>query len=106
MQDPEKLSNHDFFEKLHEGSLTAPTILTGMGKESEDDKDSFQFAPVGKCDQWVKMPKTMLHSARLIRKVPCKDHSHSVVEFKLSDSKIPEVRALMSLINLLSNNPN
>jgi hypothetical protein len=103
MSKPDTMSASEFFKKLEEGNLFAPTILNGMVKPSEDDKDHFLFAPSGDCNNWVKIPKALIAEVRPLGNVSCKDHTHARVEFMLSEPKTAEGRALLSLLGLLSN---
>ena len=92
----------EFVTKLREGHFrSAPLMVTGLVKPSEDDADALLIAHPDDCINWTKIPVPLLENVQFLRIMPCKDHSHPLVTliFRIPHS---EVQTFVGITKLMS----
>lgn len=66
----------EFLDALAAGGLERTIVRTGMVKVSESETESLLFSEGSGCEDWVKLPLTMIQMVEYLDSVPCKDHQH------------------------------
>lgn len=99
MSDAEVFTPDEFLKRLNDNDFHRPPSMVGMAKQGATAKTiSLSFL---NCENWVEFPLSIIKEVRFLRNVPCKDHSHPLVEVSFAKAASDEGQALYSLLERL-----
>lgn len=85
---PNEFTGEEFAKALSLGQLKTPIVRIGMVK-SGDSPNAILFAEGRICDEWIRIPVSVIEQVTFLGKVACRDHRHPLVgiQFKEPDAK-------------------
>jgi hypothetical protein len=86
----------ELLDAIKGGELELKDLCIGMVKASEKE-DHIAFAPRS-CNEWVDVPEELVGEVEVLKQVPCKGHTHPLVQFKL---KINESNPVHEMVRQL-----
>ena len=85
----ERLARDDF-------SVAPPLVLTGMVKNAEDE-NHLLFAFGFYCKDWIALPIEMIENIQWLASVPCKEHTHPLVNITIKEPESEEAKVFAAL---------
>ena len=94
--DSQSFAPEDFIASLERDEISPPIVVRGMAKKSDDDQ-YLQFAPGARCSNWIEIPLASIETVDVVDVVPCKDHTHPLVNLRLKAPETAEGKLFASL---------
>jgi hypothetical protein len=88
----------EFLYLLASNRLEKPPLnltIYGPVKADENDSSMLLFSTSTSCDQWVRIPVSLIRSIQHGGSVRCKDHEHAFVRIVLSEPNDDDVTAVL-----------
>jgi hypothetical protein len=101
-EEKQTYSPREFLDKLQRDDLSPPLRFTGMAKQVEDDDTAILFAPGRNCANWVTIPLGVIENVEVVEIVPCKDHTHPLVNIQFKKPASEEALMFSSLARSLN----
>lgn len=86
-------SGKGLLDAITAGDLALKDMCIGMVKASEKE-GHVAFAPRS-CNEWVDVPAELIGEVEVLRHVPCRDHIHPLVQFRLKIDDSNPVHAMV-----------
>ncbi len=94
--DSQSFEPQEFLASLERDEISRPMVVRGMAKKSDDD-EYLQFAPGSRCSNWIQIPLASIESVEVVDVVPCKDHTHPLVNLRLKSPETSEGKLYAAL---------
>jgi hypothetical protein len=87
----------EFISLLASNQLDEPIHLTvyGLVKADENDSSVLLFSISASCEQWIRIPVSLISSVQHGGNVSCKDHQHPLVRIVLAEPNKDDVSAVL-----------
>ena len=93
----ESLTSKEFFEKLKNNDLKPASILMGIVKKSESDKE-LMFASKGNLKHWTAIPATMIEAVKVLKNFTHEEINYTFVKLRLQAPTNPEAKVLFDIL--------
>ena len=87
----------EFVSMLASNELDEPMDLTlyGLVKANENESSALLFSISASCEQWIRIPVSLISSIQHLRNVSCKDHQHPLARIVLAEPDEGDVSAVL-----------
>ena len=93
------LSPSEFFAKLDRNELASRFVLSGLIKGPDGGGSYVLFAFGTQCAVWRRIPLSIIEGIEYLTTIPCRDHSHPLVNISLKQPQSEEASLFALLLN-------